>query len=84
MTRAPCAAVRLRQLLDNRFEQHRRNGQVMGGPLRPAEFFAERLEGGGIVVIAVHVTQQAAQLLERRWIDSAVLFEAVAEPCARS
>ncbi len=45
-----------------------------------AQFLAQRLERGRVVVIAVHVAQQAAQLVKRRRIESAVFLQAVLRP----
>ena len=49
----------------------------MRRPLRAVEFFAERLKCRGVIVVAVHVTQQPAQLVEGRGIDAAVFLQAV-------
>src|SRR5690242_4839024 len=78
-TAAPVAAG-LRQLLNHGFEERGRDGQVMRRPLRSVEFFADRLKRAGIVVVAVYVTQQSAQLLKSRRIDSAVFLEAFLSP----
>src|SRR6266550_1588167 len=43
-----------------------------------AELLANGLEGRRVLVVAVHVTQHAAQRVERRGIESAVLLDAVA------
>ena len=53
----------------------------MGRPLGRPEFLADGLERRRIVVVAIDVAQQAAQLVESRGIDATVLFQAVAGPC---
>src|SRR5215831_8451990 len=72
--------ARLCQLLDHGFKEHRGDGQVVCRSLRRAELFADRLEGRGVLVVAIDIAQQAAQLVEGRTIDSAVLLEAVVRP----
>jgi hypothetical protein len=52
----------------------------MRRPLGATERPAERLKGGGVGVVAVHIPQQIAQPAERLWIDSAVLHEALVCP----
>ena len=70
-------AARLAELLDDQPEQHGRDGEVVRGPLGGAELLAEGLERRRVLVVAVDVAQQAAQLVERRGIEPAVLLEAV-------
>ena len=70
-------AARLRQLLDDVFEEQRRNRQVMRGMLRVAQLLAKRLEGRIVAVVAVDVAQQAAELVQRRRIEAAMLLQAV-------
>ena len=53
----------------------------MRRPSRGAELFADRLIGRGVVVIAIDIAQQTAQLVVSRRIQSTVLLEAVAGPC---
>ena len=65
------------KLLDDRAKRGRRDGQIIGRPLRRPEFAAQRLKRRRVVVVAVHVTQQAGQFLKRRRIQPAVLFQAV-------
>src|ERR1700752_2760154 len=48
-------AVRSGEVLDDGFEQHRRNCQIMRGALRILEFLAKRSEGRRILVIAVDI-----------------------------
>ena len=73
-------AARGGELLHDRAEQRGRDGEVVRRPLRGAERLAQRLEGGRVGVVAVDVPQQAAELLERRGVETAVLLEAVARP----
>ena len=54
--------------------------EVMSRPRCPIECLADRLKGGGISIVAIHVTQQRTQLLEHRRIDSAVLLKALTSP----
>jgi hypothetical protein len=54
-------------------------GRVLCG----AEFLAEGVKGRRGFVIAIDVAEQAAELGERGFIDTAVLFEAVARPALR-
>src|SRR5947207_4512065 len=56
--------ARSSELLHYRSEQHWRNSEVMRRSLREAEFPTDRLKRRRILVIAIHVTQQAAQFLE--------------------
>ena len=52
----------------------------MRRPLRGAQFLAQGLKRRRVVVIAVHVAQQAGQLLKRRRVEAAMLFQAVLGP----
>ena len=52
----------------------------MGGPLRRAERGADGLKRGRVIVVAVHIAQQAAQPVTRRRIDAPVVLEAVTGP----
>ncbi len=70
-------AARLAELLDDRTEEHRRYGEVVRRTLRGAEFFADGRKRGEVLVVAVDVAQQAAELFEGRAVETAVLFEAV-------
>ena len=80
MTRAPLVQPDLAELLDDQPEQRGRDGEVVRRPLGGAELLADGLEGRRVLVVAVDVAQQAAQLVERRGIEPAVLLEAVARP----
>ena len=73
-------AARLGQLFHDQPEQHGRDGEVVRRPLRGAELLADGLKRRRVVVVAVDVAQQAAQLVERRRIEPAVLLEAVVRP----
>src|SRR2546425_8771361 len=70
-------AARLAELLHDQLEQHGRDGQVVRRPSGGAQLFADGLERRRVLVVAVDVAQQAAQLAERRGIEAPVLFEAV-------
>src|SRR5215472_10599221 len=72
--------ARLCQLLDHCFKEHRWDGKVVCRSLRGAELSPDRLKGGSVLVVAVDITEQAAQLFECRRIDSAVFLEAVVRP----
>ena len=76
-------AARLAELLHDQLEQAGRDGQVVGRVLGGAEFLAEGLEGRRVLVVAVDVAEQAAELGERGLVDAAVLFEAVARRALR-
>src|SRR5262249_47736960 len=52
----------------------------MRRPLRGAELLADRLKGCRVLVVPIHVAQQAAELVERRPVDAAVLLEALLRP----
>ena len=67
-------------MLHDHAEQHRRDGEVVGRALGRAEFLAQGRERGRVLVIAVHIVQQRGQLGERRRVEAAVLFHAVARP----
>src|ERR1700677_2929308 len=75
--------ARLSQLLDNRFEQKRWNGQIKRRPLRATEFFAKRLKSCRISVVAVHVSQKPVQLLEGGRIQAAMFLHTVPRPLAK-
>src|ERR1700730_4255148 len=67
----------LPKLLHDGGEQRWRNRQIERRLPRRTECLADCLEGGGIVIITVDVTQQIAQFFERSRIYSAVVFETV-------
>ena len=73
-------AARLGQLFHDQPEQRGRDGEVVRRPLRRAELFADGLERGRVVVVAVDIAQQAAQLVERRRIEAAVLSRGCRAP----
>src|SRR5882757_10073279 len=70
-------AIRFPQLLHYQPEQHGRNREIVRRMLAGANLPPDRAEGSGVFVVAVDIAQQAAQLLEGRAIDAAVLLEAV-------
>src|SRR5262249_37226070 len=49
--------ARLTELFHDCPKEHRRNGEVVCRSLRGAEFVADCLNSGGVVVVAVHVAQ---------------------------
>src|SRR5262249_59366356 len=61
-------------------EEQRRDGEVVGRPLGGAKFLANGLERRRVLVIAVHVAEQAAQLVESGRIESPMVLQAVARP----
>src|SRR5262245_27418619 len=54
----------------------------MGRPLSRSKLSTDGLEGGGLLVIAIQVTQKAAQPVESGRIESSVLIETVARAVA--
>ena len=77
ITRAPLAQPDLSRPSIDGGEHAGRDGQVVRGMLRRAEQFAQRREGGRIVVIAVDVLQELDQFGEGGRIEAAVLGQAV-------
>src|ERR1700746_998820 len=75
-SRAP-PAIRFGQVLDNGFEQDRRNCQVVRRAFWLLEFLARCVEGRRILIVAVHVAQQSDQLIERRGIETTMFLQAV-------
>src|SRR5262249_40921541 len=67
----------LGELLDDQLEQYGRDGQVVRRSPGRTERLADRLERRRVLIVAVHVAQQAAQPIERGRVDAAVLVEAV-------
>ena len=51
----------------------------MRRPLRGAQLLADGLQGRRVSVVAVHIVQQAAELVESRGINAPVLLQAVAD-----
>src|ERR1700722_5407649 len=76
-------AVGFRKMLHHRFKQNRRYRQVMRWTLCVLEFFAKRGERRGILIVAVHIAQQAGQFLKSSGIESAVLLETVLRASAK-
>ena len=73
-------AARLGELFHDQPEQRGWDGEVVRRPLGGAEFLADGLKGCRVVVVAVDVAQQAAELVEGRGIEAAVFLDAVACP----
>jgi hypothetical protein len=71
------------QILYHGPEQQRWNGQIMSGPLSASQFPAQSLKRRDVGVVAVHVSQLAAQLRERILIHTAVLYQALVRPLAK-
>src|SRR6267142_6133224 len=63
------------ELLDNRPEHVRRDGQIKGRPLRAIEFLAEGGIGRWVGIIPADITQQAHEFLERRRVNLPALFQ---------
>ena len=80
MTRAPLAQPDLAELFHDHPEQHGRDGEVVRRALGRPSSLRDGLERGRIVVVAVHVAQQARQLGEGRRVEAAVLLDAVLRP----
>ncbi len=69
--------VGLGQLLDDQLEQHGRDGEIVRGPPGGAKLLADGLERRRVLVVAVHIPQQAAQRGECGGIEAPVLLEAI-------
>jgi hypothetical protein len=69
--------ARLGELVHDQFEHHGRDGKVVRRPPGGTELFADGLERRRVLVVAIDVAQQAAQLTERRGIEPSVLLGAV-------
>src|SRR5947209_3306242 len=83
MTRAPRAPPDLANCSHDRSEKGRWNSQIVRRTLCPTEFFPDCVKGSDVVVVSVHITQQPAESLESRAIDSAVVVEALVSPCPK-
>src|SRR5271156_5182260 len=79
-SRAFLSAAGFSELIHNRSEQYRRNGEVMRRSQRRAEFLADGLKSRRIIVVTVHITQQTGKLFKSRLVKSAVFFKAVLYP----
>ena len=78
MTRAPLAHPDSSQLFHDGAEEGGRDCQVMRGVLCAAERASDRLEGRRVLVVAVNILKQSAQLVERLTDQSsAVLLDAL-------
>ena len=64
-------------MLHDRSEECGRDRQIVRRVLRFFQFFAQRLEGHRIRVVAVNITQQTAQFFESCGVESPVFLEAV-------
>src|SRR5262249_57608407 len=73
-------ASRLGKLFHDRPKQQGRDGEVVGPPLGGAKFLPDGLERRRILVVAVPVAQQAAQLLEGREVHSTVALPSLLLP----
>ena len=70
----------VRDLLHHDTEDRGWNREVVRRPLGRAELPADRLERRRVVVVAVHVAQQARQFLEGGRVEPAVLLDRLARP----
>jgi hypothetical protein len=68
------------EFLHHNAEQFGWNRQVERGAADFAQFRLQRLERGGVVVVAIDIPQSAAQLVERRRVDAAMRLETFAGP----
>src|SRR5207302_1696695 len=73
-------AAGLSKLLHDDAKERWRNRKIERGLPRGPERLADGLECGRVVVIAVHVAQQAAQFLECSGVKPAMFFEAIFRP----
>ncbi len=73
-------ATGVRQLLDDRSEQHRRDGQIVRRMRDAGELAAQRRERRRIAVVAVDVAQPGAQPGEGVAVQPAVFLDAVLRP----
>src|SRR5262249_1509690 len=65
------------QLLHNRLEQPRRDGEIVRRALRLAKCVPEGLKGWGVVIGADNIAEQTTQFCKRGGINPAVVFNAV-------
>ena len=84
MTRAPLVQPDRPSCSTTVLEQHGRDGEVVRRPLGGAEFLAEGLEGRRVLVVAVDVAQQAAELVEGRGDRAPPCFSRLSRARARS
>ena len=70
-------AARAAQGLHHSAEKTGRDGQIVGGPARGTKHLAKLREGGGILIIAVDILQQAGQFCEGSIVHAAVLAETI-------
>src|SRR5208282_1762317 len=73
-------AAAMRQLFEHRFEHGGRDGKIVRRPLRRFQLPAQRLERFGILVVSIHVAEQAGELFERGLVHATVFLEAIVSP----
>src|ERR1700733_11133414 len=71
----PVAAARFPKLLDDHPEVGGRNSQIKNRVLSARERLTQSLVGRRVRIIALHVAQQRAELVERRGVESPMLFK---------
>src|ERR1700681_2014544 len=71
----PVAAARFSKLLDDRPEVGGRNSQIKNRVLSACERLTQGLMSRRVRIIALYVAQQRAELVERRGVESPMLFE---------
>src|ERR1019366_8926484 len=71
----PVAAARFSKLLDDYLEVGGRNSQIKNRMLSACERLTQSLVGRRVRIIALHVAQQRAELVERRGVESPMLFK---------
>src|SRR5215510_4105579 len=70
-------ASRFAQLVHNRLEQPRRDGEIVRRLLRRAQLLPEGLKRGRVLIVAVHIAQQTTQFFESGGMYPAVFLNAV-------
>src|SRR5580692_4441576 len=73
-------AARLPKLFHHGLEHGWRDREIVRRPLRGAEFFADGHEGCRILVVSIHIVEQADQLVGGLPVDASVLFETLPRP----
>ena len=68
------------EIFHNNAERGGWDSQIVGRPLRLAQFPMERLKSRRVVIIPVHVAEQARQLLKGHGIQSAVFLHTIHGP----
>ena len=77
-----CAAG-FRQMLDHRSKQRAAEWPDNAPDAEPPSSFAKRVEGCAVCVIAIDITEQAAQLFESCGIKPSVFLQAIFSPSAK-